>query len=70
MTQIDAAGALQQNITFPSVPGVIATVAVITHPSILGANLERRRYKALAGHAAEAALLSDAYRICTASDET
>ena len=40
------AGALQQNITFPSVPGVIATVAVITHPSILGANLERRRYKA------------------------
>jgi len=63
MTQIDAAGALQQNITFPSLAGVIATVAVITHPSILGANLEHRRYKALAGHAAEVALLSDAYRI-------
>lgn len=69
MTQIDAVGALQRNIMFLSVDGVVATVAVVTHPSILGVNLKRRRYKGLVGRRAEVALLSDAYRSCDSGSD-
>jgi hypothetical protein len=62
MTQIDAVGALQRNIMFPDADGLVATLAVVTHPSILGANLTRRRYKGLVGRKAEVKLLSDALR--------
>ena len=54
---LDASGPLKEGVHFGD---HLATVVVLTHPSLRGSNVERRRYRGLEGHAAEGKMLEDA----------
>ena len=59
LTRLDERGAsLVPDVSFPG--GVRASVTALVHPSIRPASVLRRRYRGLAGDAAEVALLEDA----------
>jgi hypothetical protein len=60
MQEIDRKGAVVSGVRFDGLPGLSCTVAAITHPSLRGPNVGRRRYKEADGHRAELELLHDA----------
>lgn len=61
MKDLDDAGPIVHNVSF-SGSRLSCTVAALTHPSLRGPNVRRRRYDGATGHEAEIALLIEAMR--------
>lgn len=56
--RIDAVGPVQQSAQFPG--KIVCPVVALTHPSLRGPNVIRRRYAGLKGHGAELLMIRDA----------
>ena len=57
---LDKAGPIVRGVRFHDVNAPACTVAGLTHPSLRGSNVGRRRYGGLEGHAAELAMIREA----------
>jgi hypothetical protein len=60
LLHLDAAGPVQPNVSFSRLPDFATTVVALTHPSQRQASVRHRRYKQLAGDAAELLMLREA----------
>ena len=59
MTAIDDIGAVHHAVRFSGAPGLECSIAALTHPSLRGPNVRRRRHRHLTGHEAELAMLAE-----------
>lgn len=59
---LDKCGPLGRNVHFDGLP-TKCTVAALTHPSLRPVNVGRRRYRGLAGEAAELSVLRHAFQV-------
>jgi hypothetical protein len=59
LAQLDAAGPVVHGVRFVGANVPTCSVVALTHPSLRGPNVGRRRFGALAGHAAEVAMISE-----------
>ncbi|HLJ56706.1 MAG TPA: uracil-DNA glycosylase family protein [Chthonomonadaceae bacterium] len=66
LNRLDDAGPVQRSVPFDGIAGLRSTVVALTHPCLRHASVRHRRYRGLAGAAAEAAMLVDALAGCQA----
>jgi len=62
LQDVDHSGAVVTGVRFGASAGLPCTVAALTHPSLRGSNVHRRRYAGSEGHRAELRILEDALR--------
>ena len=60
LVDVDNQGPVVNDARFPSLEGVQPTVVALTHPSLRGSNVHRRRYRGYTGHGAEVEMLREA----------
>jgi uracil-DNA glycosylase len=58
--KLDESGPVKTEVQFPEIQQYSTTVAALTHPSLRGPNLGRRKYRGVVGDAAELLMLKDA----------
>jgi hypothetical protein len=62
LAKLDAVGSVVHDVLFAGANAPACSVVALTHPSLRGPNIGRRRFGALAGHVAEVAMVSEAIR--------
>lgn len=60
--KLDDMGPVVHDVTFPGTSAKPCAVAALTHPSLRSANINRRHYKGVQGHASEVMMIRDAIR--------
>jgi hypothetical protein len=63
LVEIDCAGSVIHGATFPGADTPACSVVALTHPSLRGSNVGRRRFGVHTGHAAEVAMIREAIAV-------